>query len=120
MGAAEDGVQAGQAVVVIAESDDVGTALRPLAPGERIAYRVGARQGQVTVREAIPFGHKVALRDLAQDSEVHKYGAVIGRTTAAVAEGALVHVHNLAGIRGRGDLARARAGAGGGNPGAAG
>jgi hypothetical protein len=97
--------RARQVLVVIAEADDVGTALRDLEPGETLSYRVGAREGIVVVRQRIPRGHKVALRDLAAGEVVRKYGAVIGRTTQPVGAGEHVHVHNLAGIRGRGDLA---------------
>ena len=99
------GVRVGQALVVMAEVDDVGTALRDLSPGERVPYRVGARQGDVALAQPVPFGHKVALRPLPAGAEVRKYGAVIGRTTRAIGEGEHVHVHNLAGVRGRGDLA---------------
>jgi altronate dehydratase small subunit len=104
----EEAPQRGQALIVMAVGDDVATALRTLSPGEEIAYRIpGGGQGTVVVRQEIPFGHKIALRDIAQGSHVRKYGAVIGQATEAVATGHHVHVHNLAGIRGRGDLARA-------------
>jgi altronate dehydratase small subunit len=108
----EGGVTPGQALLVIAESDDVGTALRALNPGEEVSWRVGRRQGTVRPLQPIPFGHKVALRALPAGAEVRKYGAVIGRATVAIAEGEHVHVHNLEGVRGRGDLA-ARAPQGG-------
>ena len=50
--------------------DDVATALRVLEPGDRVEI-----EGQVVeVREAIPFGHKVALRDLPAGAEVRKFG----------------------------------------------
>lgn len=92
-------------LLVLAGGDDVGAALRDLGAGERVAYTAGAEQRTVQILEPIPFGHKVALRDLPAGEPVHKYGAVIGRTTAMVRAGAHVHVHNLSGIRGRGDLA---------------
>lgn len=101
-------VRVGQAVVVMAESDDVGTALRDLSPGEHVPYVVGARRGEVAVAQPIPFGHKVALRAVATGADVRKYGAVIGRATCDIAEGQHVHVHNLAGVRGRGDLAHSQ------------
>lgn len=95
----------GQALIVMSPGDDVATALRGLAPGERVAYHAGGSEAALQILEPIPFGHKVALRDLPSGAEVHKYGSVIGRTTAEVRCGAHVHVHNLAGVRGRGDLA---------------
>lgn len=71
--------------------DDVAVALRALAPGERMNLEGVA----VEIAEAIPHGHKVALRDLGRGEEVRKYGRPIGRLTAAVAAGAHIHSHNL-------------------------
>jgi altronate dehydratase small subunit len=104
----EEPLAQGQPLVVMHESDDVATALRALEPGERLSYRVCGRQGTVEVRQAIPFGHKLALRAIDAGAAVRKYGAVIGRATAAIAAGEHVHIHNLSGVRGRGDLAASR------------
>jgi len=49
----------------------------------------------VTVRDAIPIGHKLALVDIAEGSDVIKYGEVIGRAVAAIPVGAHLHVHNV-------------------------
>ncbi|CAL1692681.1 Altronate dehydratase [Brevundimonas subvibrioides] len=68
--------------------DDVAVCVRALETGETVL-------DGVVVREAIPAGHKLALRDLATGSPVRKYGQVIGATTAAVRAGDWVHVHNL-------------------------
>ena len=40
-------------------------------------------------------GHKVARRPIALDEKIIKYGAPIGRATAAIARGEHVHVHNI-------------------------
>jgi altronate dehydratase small subunit len=53
--------------------------------------------------DPIPFGHKVAIINIESESEVRKYGEVIGRSTARIVIGQHVHVHNIEGIRGRGD-----------------
>jgi altronate hydrolase len=45
--------------------------------------------------EAVPRGHKVAVRDLQAGAPVRKYGQVIGVATAPIAEGEHVHTHNL-------------------------
>jgi len=75
--------------------DDVATALRAIAPGERVHVRCGDEQRSVATQEAIPLGHKIALHALARGTHVYKYGECIGRLTADVAEGAWVHTHNL-------------------------
>ena len=52
----------------------------------------------------IPFGHKFALRDIAQGELIIKYGEEIGVASRDIAQGTYVHVHNLDSMRGRGDL----------------
>jgi (2R)-sulfolactate sulfo-lyase subunit alpha len=49
----------------------------------------------LTVKDAIPIGHKLALTDIAENSDVIKYGEVIGRAVAPIARGAHLHVHNV-------------------------
>jgi altronate dehydratase len=88
----------GRALLRLAAADNVATALRPLAAGEVVEV-AGLR---VEVREAVPLCHKVALTDLPPGTAVLKYGQPIGRTTAAVAAGAHVHVHNMRSERAKG------------------
>jgi altronate hydrolase len=76
----------------VAPDDDVAVALADLAPGQRV--QVGALD--LTVNQAVPRGHKLALRALAAGAPVLKYGYPIGRASAAIAAGDWVHSHNLA------------------------
>lgn len=80
---------------LLAPTDDVATAVRALAAGARVDVRCADMQRAVTLVEAIPAGHKFAVRALAPALRIRKYGEYIGRTTQAVAAGALVHEHNL-------------------------
>ena len=90
------------AVIVISDGDNVATALETLEPG-----RVLAQNGtDVTVRDAIPRGHKVALVRIAPGAAVIKYGSSIGIATHEILAGSHVHTHNVSSARGRGDLAR--------------
>lgn len=50
----------------------------------------------VTLTQAIAYGHKVALADLAQHAPVFKYGIRIGHATQAIQTGDWVHLHNCA------------------------
>lgn len=75
--------------------DDVATALRAIAAGERLPLRCGENTRDVVVREAIPLGHKVALHAMERGRGVRKYGELIGNLTADIAEGGWVHTHNL-------------------------
>jgi (2R)-sulfolactate sulfo-lyase subunit alpha len=50
---------------------------------------------RLTSAEAVPIGHKIALRDLKPGDTVIKYGEDIGKIVAPVAKGSHVHTHNL-------------------------
>ncbi|MDR2442623.1 MAG: UxaA family hydrolase [Deltaproteobacteria bacterium] len=52
----------------------------------------------------IPYGHKIALSDIAPGAQILKYGESIGAASKAIKKGEYVHVHNLDSMRGRGDL----------------
>jgi hypothetical protein len=91
-------------VIVISVGDNVATALESLEPGRVLAQG----DAEVTVRDAIPRGHKVALARIAPGAAVIKYGSSIGIATEEIAPGAHVHTHNVSSARGRGDLAVAR------------
>jgi altronate dehydratase small subunit len=86
--------------LILHPDDNVATAVKDLAAGEAVAAGDG-----VVALEAIPFGHKLALADIRPAGDIVKYGEVIGRATAAIKKGAHVHVHNVEGLRGRGDRA---------------
>jgi altronate dehydratase len=90
-------------VLVISGADNVATALEPLDPG-RIVDLGGIT---VTIAEAIPRGHKVALRAIPAGERVIKYGSPIGSASSDIAAGTHVHTHNVASARGRGDLSQA-------------
>ena len=91
-------------IIVISAGDNVATALEALEPG-----RVLPREGEdLTVRDAIPRGHKLALTRIAPGAAVVKYGSSIGVATDEILPGAHVHTHNVSSARGRGDLAAAR------------
>ncbi|CAJ0893184.1 Galactarate dehydratase (L-threo-forming) [Ralstonia sp. LMG 32965] len=75
-------------LILLAADDDVAVARVALAPG-------AALNAALTIRDAIPAGHKVAMRDIAAGQPVHKYGQVIGVATAPIRAGEHVHVHNI-------------------------
>jgi altronate dehydratase len=87
--------------IVISAQDNVATALEALAAGQTIQAGAAA----VAIVEAIPRGHKVALRDIRAGDVVMKYGSAIGHASTDIAAGTHVHTHNVASDRGRGDLA---------------
>ncbi len=78
-------------------ADDVGVAVVDLAPDMALTGRNLADNSSLTAhsKQAIPLGHKLALRDFAVGEDVTKYACVIGRIVAPVKAGELVHTHNL-------------------------
>ena len=54
----------------------------------------------IKTKELIPFGFKMALKDINKGDPVIKYGQRIGIATQNIAIGELVHTHNLSGERG--------------------
>ena len=89
--------------LVLHRDDNVATAVRPLAGGESIRVDTGDVAIDIRLLRPIPFGHKLALRDIRRGGKIIKYGETIGRATAGIKRGEPVHVHNVEGLRGRGD-----------------
>lgn len=58
----------------------------------------------IVVHSNVPYGHKIALRDISKGEKIMKYGECIGAASVDIKKGAYVHVHNLEALRGRGDL----------------
>ncbi|UUZ80696.1 UxaA family hydrolase [Paenibacillus sp. P26] len=99
-------IEAGASALVMDARDHVATAIKDLNAGERISYRKQDQVKELTLLDPVPFGHKVAIEDIPSGTDIRKYGEVIGRTTADIKAGQHVHVHNVEGIRGRGDRAK--------------
>jgi altronate hydrolase len=91
-------------VLQLRADDDVAVALQPLTRGTTVE--------QVVTAVDVPRGHKIALRDLPTGSLVHKYGHVIGMTSAPVRAGEHVHTQNLAMPPNATDLATSEPGTG--------
>lgn len=91
--------------IAIKRRDNVATAIRDIEQGKSAIVGIEDETLSVPVSQAIPFGHKLALRAIPSGEEVLKYGTVIGRATEDIQAGEHVHVHNVASTRGRGDLA---------------
>jgi altronate dehydratase small subunit len=87
--------------IVINEKDNVATAIMPLKSGSTVSLDVQGRRERIQLRSPIPMGHKFALGEIDAGAEVIKYGEPIGKTTAPIAKGEHVHVHNVVSHRGR-------------------
>ncbi|MBM3501304.1 MAG: hypothetical protein FJX74_21845 [Armatimonadetes bacterium] len=85
--------------LVIHPDDDVAVLVEAASAGDTVEAQCGASTVTLTARQAIPTGHKVALRDLAAGSPLRKYGEKIGLALQDIRAGEHVHLHNLAGDR---------------------
>lgn len=50
---------------------------------------------KIKILNDIPIGHKLALKDLAVNDTVVKYGIDIGKVVAPIKKGEHLHVHNV-------------------------
>lgn len=84
-----------QNFIKINDNDNVIVALNPIPAGTEIT--VSGKEGDITVTaaEEIPAGHKMALCEIAEGSEVIKYGFRIGNAKENIQAGAWIHTHNV-------------------------
>lgn len=75
--------------------DNVAVALTKLEPGDMVEVRGGVEKLVIRARDEIPFGHKIAIRDIPRCGYVVKYGYPIGRAKRDIRVGEHVHLHNL-------------------------
>ncbi|MCP5556608.1 MAG: altronate dehydratase [Verrucomicrobiaceae bacterium] len=80
-----------RSVLQIHPADDAIVALRSLAAGATVDHD----DKHWTLKEAIPAKQKFAARDFAQGDRITMYGVLVGRTTAAVPAGGLLHTGNV-------------------------
>ncbi|EIU4553425.1 UxaA family hydrolase [Campylobacter jejuni] len=81
--------------IIVNEKDNVATALRDFKKGEKVA--------NIELLNDIGSGHKFALKDIKKDEIIIKYAEAIASASCDISTGEWVHIHNTAGIRGRGD-----------------
>jgi altronate dehydratase small subunit len=92
--------------IKVDDKDNVGTIFsNDCKKGSTVeAQDKRGRRESLTLSDDIPYGHKIALRDLKKGDEIVKYGHVIGVASKDIQKGDYVHIHNLDALRGRGDL----------------
>lgn len=92
-----------QNAIIIDEKDNVATALVRLEKGDETIVAIADGDLKIVLVEMIPFGHKLAVQDIEKGGPVIKFGEIIGNATCRISKGFCVHVHNVEGIKGRGD-----------------
>ena len=79
----------------LSDFDTCVTITEPADQGDIIQFIEAGIEQSVTVSEAVPIWHKVAVKPVKAGSGVYKYGAVIGLATKDIVPGEYVHVHNV-------------------------
>ena len=78
-------------IIQIDVKDNIVVALMDLPKGEVIS--IGSKQ--VTLKEDVRRGHKIAIEDISADEYIVKYGFPIGYSLVDVSSGQWVHTHNI-------------------------
>ena len=79
-------------MIVLGGNDNVGVALRDIAPGETA---VDARGLKIVAGEAVPQGHKMALVAIAAGERIIRMDVAVGIARAPIAVGTVAHIHNI-------------------------
>ncbi|MCC5829721.1 MAG: altronate dehydratase [Phycisphaeraceae bacterium] len=80
-----------QCLLRLHADDHVAVARRPIQPGTELSDG----RWRIVTNDAIPGGHKLAIREVAEGEPVLKYGQVIGFASQHIVPGDHVHSHNL-------------------------
>ena len=77
--------------------DNTATALNDIEAGESVSLvSKSGSVGEMAAKQAVPFGHKLAVVDIKKGTKILKYGEVIGLATQQISKGDYVHTHNVA------------------------
>ena len=82
-------------ILILDPRDNIAVCLADIAIGETVAQD----DITITAKNQIPRGHKIALREIAKNDGIIKYGERMGHAIAPIAIGEHVHVHNILGDR---------------------
>lgn len=84
--------------LLLTPEDDVAAVLGETLVNDEVAVALstsGELRIQLKTRSAVPFGHKIAIRPIANGGKIIRYGYPIGVATMDIAEGEHVHSHNM-------------------------
>src|SRR5262245_43951635 len=77
--------------ILLAPEDNVAVARCDIPRGATILYR----GREIQLRDSIPVGHKLALREIPAGEYVYKYAQIIGKAPYSIQPGEWIHTHNL-------------------------
>lgn len=77
------------------EKDNVVTCVKEVQAGTKVVYWKKGEMCSIQAEETIPYCHKIALETLEKESDVLKYGELIGRANQRIEKGHLVCHENI-------------------------
>jgi (2R)-sulfolactate sulfo-lyase subunit alpha len=84
--------------IVHDKTDTVGVVVvEDVKPGQELTGWLMETDETIGLKalDAVPLGHKIALKDIRPDDTVLKYGNDVGRAVKDIGKGRHVHVHNM-------------------------
>ena len=84
--------------IVHDKADTVGVVVvEDVRPGQELTGWIMQTDETISLKalDAVPLGHKIALRDIKSGETVLKYGNDVGRAVADIGTGRHVHTNNL-------------------------
>ena len=84
--------------IVHDHADNVGVVVvEDVTPGKDLTGWIMETDETIELKalDAVPLGHKIALRDFKSGDTAVKYGHDVGRVVTDIGQGRHVHVHNL-------------------------
>lgn len=79
-------------VIIINPGDNVAVALEDIKKGEKVCL---PDNRSFEALSHILYSHKVLLADIKANSDIVKYGEVIGQSKSDLKRGEWVHTHNM-------------------------
>ena len=80
------------------KADNVGViVVEDVKAGQALTGWVMEGDGTINLAavDAVPLGHKIALKDIKKGETIFKYGHDIAKVIEPIAKGRHVHVHNI-------------------------
>jgi len=82
---------------VIDAKDNVATALTSIQSGNTVMVVSSSQKKvcEIKIAQAVPFGHKLAIKAIRKGDKVIKYGEPIGHASRDIGPGDCVHIDNV-------------------------
>ena len=93
-------------LIIMDFEDNIGFIKQEVSKGQKIDIQCQELEDTIDVKEDIPFGFKIALKNISKGDKIYKFSEAIGVASVPITKGEMVHIHNVEGLRGRGDLSQ--------------